>query len=92
MSDTHTQGPWLYRPSVADRWTVASAEGQIGTIVGKGNAALVAAAPQLLAALIKAEEALHYSSPTHNTPEAIERHAAARKTALDALYAVARES
>lgn len=65
----HTPGPWevqvtgaVARRRAADRWqeicTVEGADRDYGTPEGKANARLIAAAPDMIVALLEAERAL----------------------------------
>jgi len=77
---THTPGPWLAYPSQEPMQTNI---GQPGNIIGHAiafgdtqgeadaNAALIAAAPDMLAALIKAEKELTGFQAMTGTPDAM---------------------
>lgn len=66
MTDQHTPGPWRIHSTddglvMADKNTrIASMFGVPGDVYGFANARLIAAAPELLAALIDAESAMFH--------------------------------
>jgi hypothetical protein len=94
MSAQHTPGPWLWQhwPDDVDPVAEASTLGTIATLQatdeGQANARLIAAAPELLAAL----QALHANMHAQNLDNEMERttEASYQKAMRDAAAAVAK--
>ena len=80
MTDQHSPGPWACRESPYGH-SVSSAQGHwvAGAITWPGNARLIAAAPDLLAAVKAAID--YYCSAIGNEPDLIETLWAAYKAA-----------